>query len=216
MTPEQIKKLKFKKEADFCLHVMHRVHHELKRRHPRTNYQIIPEVPRGWHNNHADILIIDRNRKYMVVLEFKLSGWKKLVKQCRSIPLGAFGVVNTDTPDFTSPEFRNTPWARAPICSYTDDESGINNLMCLLSKRYRWSPAFTHCEGTIYWFAYENTQSSLLGGLQHGERESFYQVYRRAIRNLVAHYPCLDFEMVFKILGYYSESTARKHYKSDG
>ena len=172
----------------------------------------IPEVPRCYGNNHADMLFLF-NTGNMFVVEYKLNNPKELLRQ---VMLNNFtiGIVNQKVKE----EFyTNKTWYCHRIFSYTGENRQLEKIYDYIDGRYDFG--HNHNENiagieSVYYWGYKKTNSSLEGGIKTGKRLSFYELYEQAIINLQEEYNYkLDFYLVYKVLGFYGMSTAKKHYK---
>ena len=189
---------KFKKEVDFCKHITPLISTAINKKH-----KFIPEVPRFSNNNHADMLFMLSNGT-MFIVEYKLNNSKKLLEQVNKTTFG-LGIVNQKQ--------EQKSFYNRKVFGYT----GSNDELEILKQAVRYKccskPLITELQRVYFW-GYRNTKSSLEGGIQHGKRLSFYQLYRQAIFNLQEEYKwVLDFKLVFILLGIYARSQAQKHYK---
>ena len=201
--------MKYNSEIEMCKDVTELISGILIPRRHRH----IPEVPRCFGNNHADMLFLF-NTGNMFVVEYKLNNPAELLKQ---VMLNNFtiGIVNQKV----KKEFYDNreTWYRHQIFSYTGEDWELEKINDRINWGYEFGSNHNKNIGgieTVYYWGYKKTNSSLEGGIKTGKRLSFYELYKQAIVNLQEEYNWqLDFYLVYKILGFYGMSTAKKHYK---
>ncbi len=176
-------------------------------------YKTIPEVPRSAFNNHSDMLIINTAKKEMIVIEYKLSGWRKLAHQIEfgNPEIHSIGILNGSVPDPNLKEnFKYRLWN---IFSYTGQDNELERIMRRI-ENIRWTTIYGSALANIYYWGFLNTPSSLAGGIQTGKRISLFELYKDAILNLQKQYSWgLDFYLIYRILGYYSINQAKRYFK---
>ena len=193
-------RMKFKLESDFALEI-----YKIIKSHfitIKANIQIIAEVPRFSHNNHMDMLLIDRKNKRLLGIEFKLNSYESLKKQVKFNPLNTFGILNGKIKESSQ-----------IIFPYTGKDVEIETLLRCIGYMYLWSSIYDKINNQVYWWGYLDYVSEINPGIQTGQRESFFEVYQRAVKNFYKKYGG-DFYLANSVLrGCYCESTAKKHYK---
>jgi hypothetical protein len=206
--------MKYKSESEFCKDTTKLIYADLL----LQKIQVIPEVPKGSHIYHADILLINRTRQDMLMLEYKLSNWKNLAKQVKqsresiSYNFVKFGIINSKLPKLSWEEEKKMNFPFYNILPYTGTERELENILEKVRKT-QWTNIHENDLGSIYWFGYQDDESSFDGGIQNGKRITLYQLYKKAVKNVLKAYPCLDFYGVYRILGFYSVSQAKKWYR---
>lgn len=196
--------MKFKTELEFCVKTTEVVLGLLV----GSGRKIIavPEVPWSYFSNEQfDMLLLDiRNLQYLMI-EYKLNDLCSLEYQVKRLGAAAIGIINTDTKTNNRSIFGYTGLDRQ-IERMGDIKQGIN-------WKFRWASIYNGI-GMMYYWAYKNNQSNLLGGKTGGGRAGFAAVYRQAIANLHAQYGSLDFMITHCVLqSGYSLSASRKHYR---
>lgn len=211
------KKTKYKSEVDMCKDLTRLISGMIA----PTRHKYIPEVPRSSHNNHSDMLFI-KNNGLMFVVEYKLAGSKDLMAQIQYKNY-KIGILNQKIDRFEMDNISYYSYNR--LFEYTGEDYQLEKISMFLNGLHRnrhetiikGSPfgyeRYKEDELMIYWWSYKHSKSSLLGGIQNGKRESFFEVYIRAIVNMQRYYHThLDFDLVYSVLGFYGKANARKHY----
>ena len=200
---------KYNSEIEMCKDVTELISGILiPRRH-----KYIPEVPRCSGNDHADMLFLFDTGN-MFVVEYNLSNPRELLRQVM-INNFTIGIVNQKV----KKEFyeTRTTWHQHQIFSYTGEDWEIEKINDKINGRYEFGHNHNKRIGgieAVYYWGYKKTHSSLNGGIKTGKRLSFYELYKQAIVNLQEEYNWqLDFYLIYKVLGFYEASTAKKHYK---
>lgn len=161
------------------------------------------EVPRYSGNDHTDIVLIDVKMKSVFALEFKLNGPKGLNQQVEynRQRFQCIGIINA------VPKDKNKHFCLYP---FTGDDMQLDCICNTLSHR-KWSNINESDIAGIYYWGYLNDESCFDAGHAHCNRLSMFQLYKKAIYNLQAFYNWkLDFYLVYKSLGFYSVSVAKK------
>ena len=193
--------MKYKKETDFINDMM-----------PLIIAGFIPrrvhcygEVPRYSGMNHFDILLVNRSQKSVMALEFKLTDYRGLRHQIlRNKFIRSVGIINC--------LFKKDKHKDYHIYHYTGLDEELDMLIQRLCK-YQWSSIYDNAKASVYYWAYLTEPSNFNAGFNHDDRNSFYQVYKLAIRNLQEFYNWkLDTFLVAKALGCYSLTTVKKYY----
>lgn len=174
----------------------------------KTQIGCFAEVPRSPYNNHSDILLVAN--KEVLIIEFKLDNYWGLQTQIGatfyngSRELKKIGIINKKLN-----EKENNP----RILQYTGLDTEIDKIIQFI-HRLEWTSILHNTFASIYYWAYLKSKNNFNGGIQSGERISFYEVYMLAIKHLLEAYPGIDFYVVYSVLGFYSESVARKYYNA--
>jgi len=197
---------KFKTEVDMCEEVTQLIVGGLI--DTETHYfQTIPEAPKAhFSNDHVDMLIIDRETRQYLMIEYKLSDAKGLANQL-AFPI--IGVINSIP---RKPYHNMFPY------------DGSDRLLEILLRATRqkninshWQPIYGGW-GMVYWWGYHGVESSLKGGTGFGEkRPTFHHLYIQAIVSLQNAYEWKlgrdEVLAIFSGIGY-GESTMIKHYRT--
>lgn len=161
------------------------------------------EVPRFSHNNHSDIILI-MNKKVLVI-EFKLSDYKGLLNQLSpQNKIRTIGILNR--------RIKKDKPLQYSLFEYTGQDSEIDRIIQSILK-IEWTDIYNSELASIYYWGYLNEENDFNGGLRNCNRLSFFQLYKRAIENLMEFYGTPDFYLIYRVLGFYSKATAMKHYK---
>lgn len=164
-----------------------------------------PEVPRYSGNDHTDIMLIDQTKKAVLALEFKLNGPKGLNQQVEynRQRFDCFGIINTELR-----EKEKFYW----LHSYTGADEQLD-MICRRIGHRRWTNINDSNVAGIYYWGYLNDASCFDAGHKNCKRLSMFQLYKKAIYNLQVFYDWkLDFYLVYKSLGFYSISVAKKYF----
>ena len=202
----KVTKQKFKTEVEMCRYITPRISGLLI---PRK-HKFVPEVPRFSHNNHADMLFIMDDGS-MFVVEYKLSGWHELYLQTRKSSIPTIGIINANARK-NNDMFRSriTPW----IYGSDSEIERLHGMICECFGNQHPNHLTGSGNEAVYYWGYLKAKSSLDGGIKTGKRLSYFELYKRAICNLQEFYSWkLDFYLVYRVLGVYSVSVAKKHYK---
>lgn len=170
-----------------------------------TRHKFIPEVPRGYGNDHLDMLFIKDNGGVFGV-EYKLGNAKKLNRQV-SRNDHVIGILNQP---FDHENFR---YSR--LFQFTGQDWEIEKIAQFINGRRKFDRHHSSSDLlSVYWWGFQNTESSLEGGLANCKRISFFEVYKNAIKNLQEKYDWkLDEYVIYRILGTYAISSVKKYFK---
>jgi len=170
-------------------------------------FQYIPEVPRFSHNNHFDMLLIDRTNRQVLAIEYKLSDINSLINQCWRGSINKMGIINRQLKP-------NKHLEKVKIFSFIGFDNEIEIINEHLLSHWSWTKVFGNPLANVYWYGYIDKISSLDGGFKNGDRISFFQLYKTAIKNLqIMSDWKLNFDIIYEILGSYSISIALKYFK---
>lgn len=164
------------------------------------------EVPRYSGNDHTDIMLIDFTQKSVFALEFKLNGPKGLNQQVEynRHRFQCIGIINAVPRDKEKHYF---------LYPYTGEDNQLDCICNTLCHR-KWSNINESDIAGIYYWGYLNDVSCFNAGHKNCKRLSMFQLYKKAIFNLQVFYDWkLDFYLVYKSLGFYSVTTAKKYFK---
>lgn len=193
---------KYKLEAEFCEEIMPLILGGLIDGRTKINAQA--EVPRFSGNNHMDMILIARQQ--VMGIELKLGDLHGLRNQCGFIDhIPIIGLINKT---LSEEEKKHNAW----IFGYTGRDSELENIIDRI-RTLIWTSIYESNLAGIYYWGYLGEPSNIKGGFANCKRISFFQLYTRAIQNLMIKYGRIDFYTVYRILGYYSVSTAKKYYK---
>jgi len=172
------------------------------------------EVPRFSHNDHMDLLLICPKKKEMLSIEFKLNNVKLLLKQIEK----GRALSHVDTIGITpTKSIKDSKYVRFDLYRIrTDFPDKELEYAIIKIGRMRWTSIYRSKKAMMYWYSYKNMDNSFSTvGAKGGKRESFFEVYKRAIKNLHNELgDKMSFQIAHGLFGSYSESVAKKHYNS--
>lgn len=202
------------------------------------NWRYFGEVPRHSHNDHADLLIINKRTGTLFVIEFKLIGELNLLSQVhRYKKIPSIGILKKDfSPSMkkimslpcsgtrrrlTHFGYRNEWYSYIGMKDklMSIDDPGYKDKVSKLALKIRYNRRTydqCSCKGFLYWYGYYFSDSDYANvGTNGGERFTLYQLYRRAVKNLftIEGHP-ISYDLVSEIFGHYSESTGKSHYRA--
>jgi len=176
------------------------------------------EMPRSSHNNHTDMVLVDYQSKEVIGIEYKLSGLRALYDQVkfdkwdRNYGITKIGILNSEE---RKSSVDTEIHSEAYVYRYTGKDSQIEaftDVFCNPRGYSRWTSIFRSEMANLYYWGNMGKESNFSGGFKSGNRISLYELYMEAIRNIRKEYPCADFYIIYRILGIYSISQAKKYY----
>jgi len=170
------------------------------------NVKCFAEVPRYSGNDHTDIMLIDFTQKSVFAIEFKLNGPKSLNQQVEynRNRFQCIGIINAIPKDKDKHYF---------LYPFTGGDMQLDRICNTLRNR-RWSNINENNIAGLYYWGYLNDETCFDAGHKSCSRLSMFQLYKKAVFNLLETYKWqMDFYLVYKTLGFYSVSTAKKYYR---
>jgi len=171
------------------------------------------EVPRFSNNNHMDLLMIYPKKEEMIAIEFKTNSPKDLFMQVyrnsSTVGIDTVGIC----PKEVSQENKLTRHKFIKLSKELPDGE-LCNAVSEIGNMY-WTSIFRPGMAMMYWYSYKNKPSDFSNvGKKNCTRESFFQVYRRAIKNLHRELgDRISFTIAYGLFRGYSKSTAKQHYR---
>ncbi len=161
--------------------------------------QVIHEPPVNFFgNDNADMMLLFRDVKRLLFIEYKLNNFQSLCRQI-DILYHAIGIINKEQKDNIQVHPR--------IAYFTGLDYQTEKITRLLIDPYLYQEIAYHKFGTVYWYGYLN------GDIYDGKRLTFHHLYKQAVRNVLKLYHTMAFDDVYFLLrcGYRIE-TAKSYY----
>lgn len=158
--------------------------------------QVTHEPPINFFSNdNADMMLLFRETKKLLFIEYKLNDYNKLAEQVQKLNY-AIGIIN-----------KKPSGSYQKIIQYGKDDHQIELIDRLLSNPDLYQDIAYNQYGAVYWYGYLN------GDIYNGKRLTFHHLYREAIKNVLGLYPIMAFDDIYFLLRCgYNIKTAKQHY----
>lgn len=199
-----MEKIKFRTEHEMGLHFCDWL---LRCFRGKYKFRIFAEVPRTAWNNHADLVLINYRDKQCLMVEIKMSDYKKLKRQVDKAPyttrVRTIGVINREVG-------RVGVGIHVPIYKYG---LGLGTRLLDFLSDGVWSSVFDSNLGKLYYYAFYFDESNYSGvGLPKREYV-LYLLFQKAIESIFRiEGKVISFDIIQGLLPIYSVQVAKKYY----